>query len=44
MMKKILFFLLLCSFVAQAQNTICIGERIGIASDDDDVDVITRST
>ena len=42
-MKKILFFLLLCSFVAQAQNTICIGERIGIASDDDDVDDIARS-
>ena len=39
MMKKILFFLLLCSFVGQGQNSICIGKRIEIASDDD----ITRS-
>ena len=37
MMKKILFFffLLLCSFVGQGQNSICIGKRIEIASNDD---------
>ena len=39
MMKKILYFLLLTTFAMQGQNSICIGKRIEIASDDD----ITRS-